>query len=398
MFIPIGTERATKSRPVVTQALVGVNVAVYLIGLLGHSAGFFESRDVLANLGHLDPRDFAGWQLVSYQFLHNPHGIMHILFNMIFLWVFGLAVEDRLGRSGFLAFYLLGGVLAGLAHMWTSEAPVIGASGSVAAVSGAFLALFPRTRIKVLVIFIFIGVFMIPSAWFIGLFFVLDLMRAFGGFLGGGQSNIAYMAHLGGYIYGFGVAIALLGFGVLKHTEFDALYLFKQSRRRAAFRATQKQASGGMWDVSAARTEEEKPKQVHVDRSLTPAQKELSERRAAITRLIEQHQLEEAGRRFIALLESFPQASLGEQQLLDIGSALYAAGEYEHAARIYERMLERYPRSREAVQVRLMLGMIYLRQLDQPEKARTMIETARSDLSEQSQRDLADQLLGELES
>ena len=128
----------------VTQALIVANLVVYLVGASG---SFFDRFDpeALANLGHFDPRDFKVWQLLTYQFLHDPHGIWHIAFNMLFLWVFGSAVEDRLGRVGFLGFYLIGGAVAALAHMAITKAPVIGASGSIAGVTGAFLALFPRS-------------------------------------------------------------------------------------------------------------------------------------------------------------------------------------------------------------------------------------------------------------
>ena len=77
--------------------------------------------------------DFRPWQLVTYQFLHDPWSVFHLGFNMLFLWVFGSAVEDRMSRPSYLAFYLMGGVVAGLGHMMTSASPVIGASGSVSA-------------------------------------------------------------------------------------------------------------------------------------------------------------------------------------------------------------------------------------------------------------------------
>ncbi|MHC4768745.1 MAG: rhomboid family intramembrane serine protease, partial [Planctomycetota bacterium] len=171
MFIPLRTDRPPKRRPLVTQSLILVNLAVYLVGAAGFYFDLFENPQALVDFGHFDPQEFKAWQLVSYQFLHDPHGILHIAFNMLFLWVFGAAVEDRLGRVGFLGFYLTGGIVAALAHaMIKPSDPVIGASGSIAGVTGAFLALFPRSRIQVLIFFFIVGVISIPSLWFIGIY------------------------------------------------------------------------------------------------------------------------------------------------------------------------------------------------------------------------------------
>ena len=128
------------------------------------------------------------------------------------------------------------------------ESPVIGASGSIAGVTGAFLALFPRSRIKVLVIFFFIGIFSIPSLWFIGFYFAIDVLRQSSSLLGGGEGDVAYMAHIAGYIYGFGTGFLLLATNVLKREEFDVFFVFTQARRRAAFRAASCWTAGeGSW-------------------------------------------------------------------------------------------------------------------------------------------------------
>ena len=253
MLIPLRTDRPPKRRPVVTEALIIVNLIVYLIGAAGYFFDLFEHGD-LAGFGHFDPQNFRAWQLVTYQFMHDPNGFGHIAFNMLFLWVFGAAVEDRLGRLGFIGFYLIAGIVAALAHSAITPSPVIGASGSIAGVTGAFLALFPRSRIKILFFFFLIGVYNIPALWFIGFYFVIDLLRQAGSFFGGGGSNVAYMAHLSGYVYGFGVGFALLALRILKREEFDVFYLFTQARRRAAFRAASQEGPAGMWSSAQADT------------------------------------------------------------------------------------------------------------------------------------------------
>ena len=164
MLIPLRTDRPPKRTPVITQTLIVVNLLVYLAGVSGNFFGLLDDPRVLADVGHFDPRHFRAWQLITYQFVHDPYGVLHIAFNMLFLWVFGAAVEDRLGRMGFTAFYLVGGIVAALVHaVFNPDNPVIGASGSIAAVTGAFLALFPRSRIQLFIFFFFVGVISVPS-------------------------------------------------------------------------------------------------------------------------------------------------------------------------------------------------------------------------------------------
>src|SRR5262245_38264123 len=237
MFIPIRTDRPPRRTPLMTQLIILMNLVVYLVGAGGAWFGLFKDPTVIADFANFDPGHFRVWQLFTYQFVHDPHGIGHIAFNMLFLWVFGSAVEDRLRRLGFLGFYLAGGAVAALAHAAVTKDPVIGASGAIAAVTGAFLALFPRSRIQVLILFFYFGVVSIPSLWFIGLYVLVDLLRQISNLLGHGGSNVAYVAHLAGYAFGFAVGFALLATGVLKRQEFDVFFLFTQARRRAAFRA-----------------------------------------------------------------------------------------------------------------------------------------------------------------
>ncbi len=395
MFIPLRTDRQTRRRPIVTEILLVLNLAVYLAGLAGEYFGVLADRGELAHQLWLNPLHFEAWQLITYQFLHDPHGFAHIVFNMLFLWVFGAAVEDRLGRLWFVAFYLAGGAVAGLAHMWTSDAPVIGASGSVAAVSGAFLALFPRMRIQVLVFFFLIGVYALPATLFIGLYFAIDMLRATGAIFGG-QSDVAFMAHIGGYIYGFTVAFTLLGTGVLKRTEFDAFYLFRQARRRAEFRRAQKQSEGAVWDASASNTRTDKPARLQAERKMKPADEQLLRKRSAIHSMLDEHRTDEAVSVYVEFQQEFPNGVLSQRHQTDIANALYASGNYGEAAQAYERLLAHHKRADTSGEIRLLLAMILARQLGQLDRAKELLKEAQPRLSSDSQRDLADQLLTEL--
>lgn len=137
--------------------------------------------------------------LVYSIFMHGSW--LHLLGNMLFLWIFGNNIEDRLGRVKFAFFYLLCGVGASLAHVLfnlDSLVPVIGASGAVSGVMGAYLALFPRARVRTLVfVFIFVTTMDIPAAVFLVIWFAFQFLYA------GGGSGIAWLAHVGGFILGF---------------------------------------------------------------------------------------------------------------------------------------------------------------------------------------------------
>jgi membrane associated rhomboid family serine protease len=144
-------------------------------------------------------------------FLHG--GWLHIAGNMLFLWVFGNNVEDRLGRPLFVGFYLLGGVAAAalqLAFDPSSAVPSLGASGAVAAVLGAYLVMFPRARVVTLVILLFfITAVELPAVLVLGAWFVLQLFSGVGGLGAEVNAGVAYWAHVGGFVFGLGTAALL---------------------------------------------------------------------------------------------------------------------------------------------------------------------------------------------
>ncbi len=141
--------------------------------------------------------------LVTGTFLHA--GWLHIAGNMVFLWAFGPAIEDAMGRIRYLVFYLVGGVVAMLAQVAGSpgsHVPCLGASGAIAAVMGAFIVLFPKDRIRSLVwILIFIRVTYIPAVWLIGVWFLIQLWNA-GAVANVQGGGVAYLAHVGGFLFG----------------------------------------------------------------------------------------------------------------------------------------------------------------------------------------------------
>jgi membrane associated rhomboid family serine protease len=156
------------------------------------------------------PASAAVWATVAASmFLHA--GWLHLLFNMLYLWVFGVAIEDRLGHLWFLAFYFVCGVAAAVAQ-WAiapnSLVPIVGASGAVAGLLGAYLVLFPRTDVTVVVpLFVVFEVATVPAWIVVGLFFVMQLAQALVTMGRPAEGGVAFFAHLGGFAAGFLMAV-----------------------------------------------------------------------------------------------------------------------------------------------------------------------------------------------
>src|SRR5687767_12800571 len=207
MFFPIRTDSPLRHTPYMNWALIAANVVVFIV-----QQAFPATSDRFALYAH-DPDVSA---FVSYAFLHS--GVGHILSNMLFLYIFGNNVNDKMGHLAYLAFYLAGAVMGGVGYVALSrdQGYVIGASGAVAAVTGAYLILFPRATVTVVYFFFLIGTFELNSLWFIGLFFVKDLM----GLSGQDMANVAFSAHVFGTFFGVLSCMALLGAQLMPRDQF----------------------------------------------------------------------------------------------------------------------------------------------------------------------------------
>src|ERR1035437_8519854 len=170
--IPIGTDRPQRRFPWMNIALITANVVIFAISHHQPHGAAAAVPNTGANLAPgwgplmLWPAAPHLYQFITYQFLHE--NLSHIFFNMLFLYVFGNNLEEKLGHLEYLAFYLAGGVLAGCGQMLTSGAPTLGASGAISALAGLFLVLLPRTHIRMFIwIFVYVDVWEIPSFYFI---------------------------------------------------------------------------------------------------------------------------------------------------------------------------------------------------------------------------------------
>ena len=189
--------------PIVTTGIILTNVFVFALELRGGDAFVLKWAAVAATVtsGH-------GWiTILTAMFLHGSWS--HILGNMVFLWAFGPEIEDAMNPLRYLAFYLLGGLVAMLAQIAvspTSTVPNLGASGAIAAVMGAFLVTYPRDQIRaILIIFIFVRITVIPAALLIGVWFLIQLFNV-GSVATVQTGGVAYMAHVGGFIFGAATA------------------------------------------------------------------------------------------------------------------------------------------------------------------------------------------------
>jgi membrane associated rhomboid family serine protease len=200
-MFPLGdASRRIRHFPVVTTGIIVLNVIMFMIELAG--------GDPFITRWSVVPADIvAGRHLITIltaMFMHA--GWLHIIGNMVFFWAFGPEIEDVMGPLRFASFYLLGGLIAFSAQIIaqpTSTVPNLGASGAIAAVMGAFLITYPRDRIRtVLLLGWFVQVAFIPAIVLVGLWFLIQLFSELGAVAQVQSGGVAYMAHIGGFIFG----------------------------------------------------------------------------------------------------------------------------------------------------------------------------------------------------
>jgi len=209
MFFPLKDENPTKRFSYITLLLIIANCLIFFFhlaagryyrSLMASKFGVI-SYEILNNVD-VNPKVLGGpyVTLITSQFLHGS--FWHLLGNMWFLWIFGNNIEDIVGHFRFIAFYLLGGIAAALLQVVLtpdSTIPMIGASGAVSAVLGAYILKFPRARVRTLMfIFIFVTVINVPAVAFIGIWFFLQVLSSLAGPLAG----VAWFAHIGGFVFG----------------------------------------------------------------------------------------------------------------------------------------------------------------------------------------------------
>ena len=247
-MIPLKDNIPTRRFPVLTVAIIAINVIVYFLFQEGTFASVDEQKVVDYGVipyelthpgdhceavgqrlacegqagvsGTADPQPATWITLFTAIFMHGS--LLHLGGNMLFLWIFGNNIEDSMGRLRFAGFYLLGGLAATLAQTAidpNAAVPTIGASGAVAAVLGAYALLYPRARVVTLVIIIFfVTIIQLPALLVLGAWFVLQLLDGTRDLGIQGEGGVAYWAHIGGFV--FGLALIRL-FANRVHEDYD---------------------------------------------------------------------------------------------------------------------------------------------------------------------------------
>ncbi len=217
-MIPIRDENPTRRKPFVTVALIAGNVAVFFFQLmLGSDAAvdFYLNYGAIPAVLMFDlyalPALPISWMtFVTSMFLHG--GLLHLAGNMLYLWIFGNNIEDHLGHVRFLLFYLLSGIIAAITHTVIfsgSLVPMVGASGAISGVLGAYAITYPKARVVVMIwLLIIIKFVRIPAFIVLGLWFLFQINGGFGSFSGEDQ-GIAWFAHIGGFAAGIGLVLLL---------------------------------------------------------------------------------------------------------------------------------------------------------------------------------------------
>jgi membrane associated rhomboid family serine protease len=353
-MIPLRTDSRLRATPWMNWGIIALNIAAYMVQTHVPSMTRYLA---------LRPDDPTLLNFFSYSILHD--GVMHIASNMLFLYIFGNNVNDKMGSLGYLGFYLAGVVFSGVGQVAIGgggSRPIIGASGGVAAVTGAYMVLSPRAHVTLLYYFLFIGVIEIPSAWFIGFFFVQEFFLNFSGM----DAGVAHMAHLAGAGFGFVVTFGLLSANLLPRDHFDVVALAKQWNRRRQFRDITAKGYDPFAYSPSARIRAEHRLPAPAD----PKQEQIQDIRARIADAMSQRDHAKAAELYVQLRGVDPEQVLARQTQLDVANQLASQQNYDQAAAAYELFLRHYKNFEQIEQIELMLGLIYARYLSRYDRAK----------------------------
>lgn len=380
MLLPYRTSIRPRQTPYTNYALIVVNVIIFFMQYHNDPmrGGMVFRPWVDYFMLNPGPGELHLWQFISYAFLHGSRvsfrqGLMHIGGNMFFLYLFGNNVNDRLGHIGYLCFYLAGAVFSGIGHIMVSGASVLGASGAVAAVTGAYLVLFPQTLITVLYWFFFIGTMELPALYFIAFKMIIldNIIVRYGG------DYVAYDAHLAGYAFGIAAMLGLLAAGLITSSNFDLWAMIKRWNRRRSYRDV---VSSG-YDPFTGRAKANEVK--------TAAQQQKEEEtrqlRKEISKRIAERNLPAAAGLYLEFTRLDSKQVLPRQYLLDIANQLASEKKHAESALAYEQFLTHYSTYEYSEQVELMLGLLYSRYLKEPALAAKHLEAAAKKLSDPAQ-------------
>lgn len=410
-MFPIGTDAPQRRFPLMNVALIAANVIVYCIS---HNGGLISGLGLKPgwNRYMLAPEHLRLFQFITYQFLHE--GFWHITGNMIFLWVFGNNLNDKLGNIPYLLIYLAGGVFAGCGQVLTSHDPTLGASGAISAITGLYFVLLPLTNIRVWLWFYF---FEISSMYFILACLIMNFVQQYI-FPG---DRVAHWAHIVGTFAGFFIGVLLLGTGLIQRDHYDLLAMMNRWRRRKRYETMVAQgydpfigSGGGGRGGATGRIVAAKDVPVEASPVYIPSMQRdaiavasqggaetgsavIGRLRDEIATLLRDHQTPEAASRYQSLRALDRNQTLQPQAQLDVANQLTHDGSYADAAGAYENYLRVYAGAPRSEQIELMLGLIYANYEYKPQRAMELLRKALTRLHDEGQKTMAQTELTRLE-
>jgi membrane associated rhomboid family serine protease len=395
-IFPLGDDNPTRHTPWVTWLLIAANAAVF--GMFNLQMSDRAHEEWILRWGFDVDHPFSR-QIFTSMFMHDGWG--HILGNMWVLWIVGNNVEDKVGKLGYLALYVAGGVAAAfsftaiarvtetsaaaqadmLARIGRVHAPLVGASGAIAAIMGLYLVFFPEARVRLLVWWIiFVQIIPVRAKWFIGLTLGLDLVTSILS-RGAAAGGIATMAHVGGGA--FGIAAALLikpmvgGGGEGDAWDVHTGFSKRQAPGTEPFR-----------DARAPRIERMAPAEID-EASLVRAER-------SIAQLVREGRVREAIDVYPAYVAMAREQPLPDDVQIEIAHEFYRQWLPKEAIPAYLRYLETHPRGPDAAEAKFRLGVLYARGLSRRDEAARWLREAVREHDDPKIREAAAQMLSQL--
>lgn len=378
-MIPLATDQVRRRFPFVTLTILFACAAIFLYD----STRQINDPDIIPwSADWWVSRTSPWYTFITTAFFHAD--LLHLASNMVVLVALGAALESRLGHIAYTALFLLGTVAASFAHILTTPAPALGASGAVAAVCACFMVIMPTTRIRTLFFFGLISIVELPAWFYVGIFIILDILHASTGWGG----NIAYTAHLGGAALGLLFGFIGISIGLIPRDPTDLLSVYQRARRRSEFKALSREV------------ERQSSQRAALASPTSIADPQLAELRSNISALVAQDKLDQAAERYIELLNRYPKPSrtrvLSAKAQLAIANQLYLTQRFTHAIDAYEGYAELYTTEPDEPRVRVLIATIALRQLNDPARAQKAMKAIRRELDNPQQHALAAQLAEEV--
>ncbi|MBI3921290.1 MAG: rhomboid family intramembrane serine protease [Armatimonadetes bacterium] len=373
--LPYGTNRPARVFPIVTYTLLALNLLIYLATSQGG-----DLEEIIVACG-FTPAHLNTFSWFTYMFLHGS--LLHVLGNMLYLWLFGCALECAMGWWLYLATYLLSGCFAMMLHFLivasldpaSAEIPLVGASGAIAGLLGLFILRFYQTKIKVGYTFLFIkwGTFEVPSMWFIGFWILRQLWGALHStfMVPAADNGVAYWTHIGGVGLGmlYGLLVNLQGEGKTEYLVGDAQSAFDSGSYAKSIELTGKVLKTDPHNQQARLMNARSLARFGlVDKAMAGYHQVLGEH-------LRRNEREQVVALYSEMSAVQPEVTLEARTQLAVASWLTQSQKVQEAVTAYETLIRKFPQSPEAETALLRCAQLYLEHYNRPHQAIATLET-----------------------